>query len=130
MAFPPRSRRTRTVVDGVILPQTRPVARERKKRQARVNATSNALKNRVNFGVSNSGVSAVRFCTWSPTTASDGMKAKHFRVINELTDEGSGDHRASEMSVGFQDKAGVKTATVPMTRRRFRVPADSERRDA
>jgi hypothetical protein len=41
-----------------------------------------------------------------------------------------GDNRASEISGGFQDKAGVETATVPMTRRRFRVPADSERRDA
>ena len=38
----------------------------------------------------NSRVSAVLPCTWGPTTASDGTKAKHFRVINELTDEGSG----------------------------------------
>ena len=31
----------------------------------------------------NSRVSAVLPCTWSPTTASDGTKAKHFRVIND-----------------------------------------------
>ena len=32
----------------------------------------------------NSCASAVLVCTWSPTTASDRAKAKHFRVINEL----------------------------------------------
>src|SRR6476620_2058542 len=42
-------RRTRTVVDSFILAQTRPVARQGKKQQARVNTKSNPLQNEFQF---------------------------------------------------------------------------------
>src|SRR6476660_6440204 len=49
MAIPPRSRRARAVVGGFILPESRPVARQGKKQQARVNAKSNPLQNEFQF---------------------------------------------------------------------------------
>ena len=41
--------RARAVVDGFILPESRPVARQGKKQQARVNAKSNPLQNEFQF---------------------------------------------------------------------------------
>src|SRR4029079_4133523 len=60
MAFPPRSRRTGAVVDGFILPQTRPVARQGTNDKHRSMPRQIRSKMR-----SKSGVSAVLTCIWN-----------------------------------------------------------------
>jgi len=79
MAFPPRSRRTRAVVDGFHSFRTRPVARQG------INVKCRSMPTQVRSTLdSNPGTSAVLSCTWSPTAASVRTTAKHFRVINGL----------------------------------------------
>ena len=72
-------RRTRTVIDGFILPQTTPVVRQGRidKRRSMPRQLRSTLR-------SNLGVSVVLACTcWTLSSASDILHANGFRIITE-----------------------------------------------
>ena len=77
MAFPPRSRRTGAVVDGFILPESRPVARQGKNDKHR--SMPRQIRSKMS---SNSGVSAVLTCIWN--TALPQMERSELRLAEIL----------------------------------------------